>query len=126
MLYPTSRTLYKALRLAGLTFALLFVLPGTMRAGEPQAANPAPPPPVEKKKSNLLSFWDGKLVIDIEERMRLEVRQNNRDFQAGAENHEITDGFSLRNRFRLGLTIAPSPWIKLYGQTQDAREAFSE
>ena len=104
-----SATLYKALwPIAGLTFAVLFVLPGTIRAGEQVAANPLPPP-VKKKESNFLSFWDGKLVLDIEERIRFEERTNNRDFAAGANNHEITDGASLRNRFRIGLAITPSP-----------------
>jgi hypothetical protein len=124
-----SAILSSALRpIAGLALALFFILPATTKAGDQVDAksSPPPPPPIEKKKGNFLSFWDGKLVIDIEERIRLEVRQNNRDFAAGGDNHEITDGISLRNRFRLGLTIAPSPWIKLYGQTQDAREAFSE
>ena len=127
MFNPISATLSKALRpIAGLTFAVLFGLLGTIRAGEQLAAKPSPPLPVEKKDASVLSFWDGKLVLDIEERMRLEVRQNNRDFHAGADNHEITDGTWLVNRFRLGLTIAPNSWVKVYGQTQDSREAFGE
>ena len=120
-----STTLYKALRpIGGLTLAILFVLPGTIRAGEQLAAKPSPTPPVEKKDANPLSFWDGKLVLDIEERMRLEVRQNNRDFNNSS--HEITDDSWVLNRFRLGLTIAPNSWVKVYGQTQDSREAFSQ
>jgi hypothetical protein len=56
--------------------------------------------------------------------MRLEVRQNNRDFNNSS--HEITDDSWVLNRFRLGLTIAPNSWVKVYGQTQDSREAFSQ
>ncbi len=96
-------------------------------AGDQLAAKEAVPPKVEKKKeTSVLSFWDGKIILDIEERMRVEVRANNRDFHAGSANHEITDDAWLLNRFRFGLTIAPSSWIKLYAQTQDSREAFSE
>ena len=32
----------------------------------------------------------------------------------------------LLNRFRLGLAFKPVSWLKIYGQTQDAREAFSD
>src|SRR4051812_18808768 len=112
-------------RIAKMFCAVLFVLPVTSRAGEQLAAKPSPPP-VEKKEANPLSFWDGKIVLDIDERVRLEVRDNNRDFHAGADNHEITDGTWLLNRFRFGLAFVPSPWIKVYGQTQDSRESFSE
>src|ERR1041385_43779 len=84
-------------------------------------------PPVEKKKETketpIFSFWDGRLVFDIEERMRLEIRDHNRTFSGV---HDISDGAWLLNRFRLGLAFTPVPWVKLYGQTQDAREAFSD
>jgi hypothetical protein len=104
------------------------LLPAGLFAGTltPNAKEVAPPSVAKKQEKNPFSFWDGCLVFDIEERMRLEVRQNNRDFHGGSDNHEITDGISLRNRLRIGLAIAPNSWIKLYGQTQDAREAFSE
>jgi hypothetical protein len=84
-------------------------------------------PKVEKKKENkeapVLSFWDGRLVLDIEERMRFEAREHNRTFSSV---DDITDGAWLLNRFRVGLAFIPTSWVKLYGQTQDAREAFSE
>ena len=123
---PTPPISLKNLRsIAKLFCAVLFVLPVTMRAGEQLAAKPSPPP-VEKKEVNPLSFWDGKIILDIDERVRLEVRNNNRDFSAGTGHHEVTDGTWLLNRFRLGMAFVPSPWIKVYGQTQDSREAFSE
>jgi hypothetical protein len=96
-------------------------------------AGEATPPPtnvkketvkMEKKEQNPLSFWAGKLIFDIEERVRAELRENNRDFDSliGDDN----DDSWLLNRFRLGLAIKPVPWLKIYGQTQDAREAFSD
>jgi len=126
----TYHTTYKPNRFPVIWLLLLLLVIAPLHllwAGGQLEAKTAAPPKVEKKKeTNVLSFWDGRIVLDIEERMRLEIRENNRDFHAGADNHEITDGVSLRNRFRIGLTIAPNSWVKLYGQTQDSREAFSE
>ena len=103
------------------------LLPLTLRAGE-TVAKSASPPLVEKKKEtkekSFLSFWDGRLVIDIEERIRGEIRENNRDFNAAA--HDDTDDSWLLNRFRFGLAVKPVSWLKLYGQGQDSREAFSD
>src|SRR5262245_37751836 len=122
MLYLTT---YKPNRFPPiwLLFLLLVSAPlHLMRAGDQLAAKTTAPPKVEtKKETSVLSFWDGRIVIDIEERMRVEVRNNNRDFDSGS--HEITDGAWLLNRFRLGLAITPSSWVKLYAQTQDSREA---
>ena len=57
----------------------LVLIPFAARAGEQLdvKGNPSPPP-VKKKEANPLSFWDGRIILDIEERMRLEIRQNNR------------------------------------------------
>lgn len=79
---------------------------------------------VEKKEVNPLSFWDGRLVLDIEERVRGEIRENNRDFDSST--HDDNDDSWLLNRFRFGLAVKPVSWFKLYGQTQDSREAFSD
>src|SRR5207302_1347225 len=78
----------------------------------------------EKKEKNPLSFWEGRLVFDIEERVRAELRENNRDFDSSVD--DDNDDAWLLNRFRLGLTVKPVSWLKIYGQTQDAREAFSD
>ena len=67
--------------------------------------------------SNFLSFCDGKLVLDLEERIRGEVRENNRDFDSAA--HDDNDDSWLLNRFRIGLAFKPVSWLKIYGQTQD-------
>jgi hypothetical protein len=78
----------------------------------------------EKKESNPLSFWDGRLVLDLEERVRIEARENNRDFNAALD--DDNDDSWLLNRFRLGLAVKPVSWLKLYGQLQDVREAYSD
>jgi hypothetical protein len=97
------------------------------RAGE-QVDNKSSAPPAETKKetndTNFLSFWDGRIVFDIEERMRGEIRENTRDFDSSI--NDDNDDSWLLNRFRLGLAIQPVSWLKVYGQTQDIREGFSD
>ncbi len=78
----------------------------------------------EKKEPNPLSFWHGRLVLDLEERIRFEGRDNNRDFDASKD--DDNDDTWLLNRFRFGLAVKPVSWLKLYGQTQDLREGFSD
>ena len=73
--------------------------------------------------SDALTFANGMLTLDIEERLRWEVRDNNRDFDRSA-NDPRDDGWVL-SRFRLGLAIRPAAWLKIYAQTQDTREWFS-
>ena len=51
-------------------------------------------------------------------------RENNRDFDSSID--DDNDDAWLLNRFRLGLAVKPVSWLKLYGQTQDMREAFSD
>ena len=122
-------TAYKPHRIPAIwLFLLVLVAPlGLVWAGDQHDAKTTSSPPVEKKKETketpIFSFWDGRLVFDIEERMRLEIRDHNRTFSGV---HDISDGAWLLNRFRLGLAFTPVPWVKLYGQTQDAREAFSD
>jgi hypothetical protein len=93
----------------------------TLSAGEPP---PATAPVAEKKESNPLSFFNGRIVFDVEERVRGEVRENNRDFDSSLD--DDNDDAWILNRFRLGLALKPSSWLKFYGQTQDAREAGSD
>jgi hypothetical protein len=97
------------------------LLAGTITA---ETKDSAPPPVVKKQEKNFLSFWDGRLILDIEERIRGEVRENNRDFDSSV--HDDNDDSWLLNRFRLGLAFKPVSWLKIYGQTQDSREAFSD
>ena len=80
----------------------------------------------EKKtepKSDALTFANGILTLDIEERLRWEVRDNTKDFDKSV-NDPRDDGW-VYSRLRVGLTIKPSPWIRIYAQTQDSREWFA-
>jgi hypothetical protein len=85
-----------------------------------QAEQTLAPVPLQQGSSNPLSFLDDKLILDVQERLRLEVRDNNFDFNS-AKNASTDDTFLLQ-RFRLGLTLAPDTWIKAYVQGQDSRE----
>jgi hypothetical protein len=104
--------------------AAVTLTPVLLTGGVQTAENKSTAAVEKKKESNFLSFWDGRLVIDIEERTRGELRENNRDFDSS--NHDDNDDSWLLNRFRLGLAFKPISWLKIYGQTQDAREAFSD
>jgi hypothetical protein len=128
MLNNISPYLNKVLRRRlGIAVAVSVLLPMTLTAGDPDAKS-VPPSPIEKKKetkeTSLLSFWDGRLIFDIEERIRAEIRENNRDFDSSI--NDDNDDSWLLNRFRLGLAVKPVSWLKVYGQMQDVREAFSD
>ena len=98
---------------AGISLLLASTLPGIAgEALEKPAAKPA--------EHNPLSFLNGALVFDGEERLRLETRNNNRDFNDSV--NDDNDDTWLLNRFRLGVTIKPAKWLKVYIQGQDARE----
>ncbi len=76
---------------------------------------------VEKRPdANPLSFLDGKLVFDVQERLRGESRNNNFDFNSGIKSP--TDGNWLEQRFRLGMTVKPVSGVTIYAQAQDSRE----
>ncbi|MCG3148277.1 MAG: hypothetical protein PCFJNLEI_01720 [Verrucomicrobiae bacterium] len=78
------------------------------------------------ESANPLSFTDGKVTFDVQERLRLEVRENNFDFNNNSNPlGHVTDDTFLLQRFRLGLTIKPCGWVTLYGQGQDSREIDS-
>ncbi|MEQ1748384.1 MAG: alginate export family protein [Prosthecobacter sp.] len=84
-------------------------------AGTPAAPAPLPPPGYSP-----ITFLDGKLTVDIQEKMRAEIRENNFDFNSAV--NDPTDASWLLQRFRLGLGYAVTPWFKLYVQGQDVRE----
>ncbi len=73
--------------------------------------------------SETLTFANGLLTLDFEERLRWEFRDNNKDFDKSV-NDPRDDGWIL-SRFRLGLMVKPTDWLKVYAQTQDTREWFS-
>lgn len=124
MITSCKITLSYGLRFA-LSVAFLFPLCLQTRAGN-ESGPRSPVPAVETKSgdASLLSFWDGRLTFDMEERSRAESPENNRDFDSSA--HDDNDDSWLLNRFRLGLAFKPVTWLKVYGQTQDSREAFSD
>lgn len=71
-----------------------------------------------------MSFLDGALVFDFEERLRWEVRDNHFDFDD--TNNALTDDNWLLQRFRIGVAIRPARWLKFYVQGQDSREVNSD
>jgi hypothetical protein len=101
--------------LAGL---VLSILPG-FAGGMPPGKSPASAPP-----PNPLSFFGGKLVLDFEERLRFEARENNFDFNDSIDS--LTDDAWLLQRVRFGALFAPSSFLKFYAQGQDSREFFSD
>ena len=80
--------------------------------------------PEKKPDANPLSFLDGKLVFDFQERLRWEIRDNNFDFNSDV--NALTDDSWFLHRVRLGLMIKPTDWLKIYAQGQDSREINSD
>lgn len=70
-----------------------------------------------------LALLDGKLTLDIQERLRLEIRDNNFDFDNST--NTPTDDTYLLQRLRLGLLARPTDWLRAYLQCQDTREIGS-
>ncbi len=110
----------------GLLSAALLLQPVTRSlAGESSGkASKNPNTPVAPAPGNPLSFADGKVVFDFEEKLRFEYRENNFDFNS-ANNHLTDDGWLLEHT-RLGLMLKPTSWFKFYVQGQDAREFDSD
>ncbi|MDB6139711.1 MAG: hypothetical protein JWO94_2783, partial [Verrucomicrobiaceae bacterium] len=93
-------------------------------AGDTSKAPPKAPVTPLPEEANPLSFADGRIVFDFEERMRFEYRENNFDFNSA--NKALTDDSWLLQRARLGVTIKPASWFKIYVQGQDTREFDSD
>jgi hypothetical protein len=74
--------------------------------------------------TNPLALADGKLVFEVQERVRLEIRDNNFDFNEAV--NARTDDSYLLQRFRLGLLARPTDWLLVYAQGQDSREIGSD
>ncbi len=97
------------------------VLAACCLAGVSFAGPAAPPPPVQPAPdANPLSFYDGKVVFDVQERLRWENRSNNYDFNSATR--AVTDGNWFEHRARIGLALKPVDWLKIYAQGQDSRE----
>jgi hypothetical protein len=108
-----------ALALAGM-FATLTAFTG----GEGSEAPKETASKAEQEESSPLSFFDRKIIFKIEERIRGEIRENNRDFHSSIR--EDNDDSWLLHRFRLSLEMKPVSWLKLFNEAQDARELFSD
>jgi hypothetical protein len=92
---------------------------GSAFAGPPPAPPLQPAPP-----ANPLSFFDGKITFDLQERLRWEDRDNNYDFNSAV--NALTDDNWFLNRLRIGLLLKPVDWLKIYAQGQDSREINSD
>jgi len=90
-------------------------------AGTPVDKTPAP---VAEPSGNPLSFYDGLIVFDFEERLRFEDRNNNFDFNSAKKS--LTDGAWLEERTRIGMLIQPESWLRFYVQGQDSHEFGSQ
>ncbi len=101
--------------------ALLAGIAAPSYAGETAVKSTAPKPAIE---SNPLSLAGGMLTFDVQERLRLEIRENNFDFNDALDSP--TDDGWLLQRFRIGLMVKPASWLKIYAQTQDSREIDSD
>lgn len=71
-----------------------------------------------------ITLADGMVIIDGEERLRFELRNNNFDFNDSVNN--VTDDSYLLQRFRVGVMAKPLDWMTLYVQGQDSREIDSD
>jgi hypothetical protein len=112
---------------SGALFAATLLASGftSAHAGESTAKSAGANGVIEQSSGgNPLSFLDGALVFDLQERVRWEIRENNFDFDA--DNRALTDDNWILQRFRFGMLIKPSRWFKLYVQGQDAREYLSD
>lgn len=92
---------------------LLPILLATTSLASAQAPAPKPPPGYDPIKF-------GALTVDVQEKMRFEIRENNFDFNSALNGPQ--DASWLLQRFRLGLGYDVNPWLKFYIQGQDVRE----
>jgi hypothetical protein len=99
---------------------LLLAWTFTVHAGTPADKQPAAPAPLPPPGYAPITFLDGRLTIDIQEKMRFEVRENNFDFNDAVNGPQ--DASWLLQRFRLGIGYSITPWLKVYAQGQDIRE----
>jgi hypothetical protein len=121
------RTRWSFCRAGGAFLAALFLSFGTLAFAGVAEVSPAPSKtvvPEKKPEPNPLCFDDGKICIDLEERIRFEARENTFDFNE--DSTALNDDIFVLNRFRIGIAIKPLDWLKFYAQGQDAHEWFSD
>jgi Alginate export len=112
---------------AAVLAALVITGNSTAFAGVAEVPSPAPPKtvvPEKKPEANPLCLMDGKICLDIQERIRFEARENTFDFNSAVDS--LTDDVFLLNRFRIGIAFKPVDWLKFYAQGQDAQEWGSD
>ncbi len=108
-----------------LATALLTSVFISSQAGETIAKSTGEKPIAEKTpEANPLSFFDGKVTFDFQERIRWEDRDNN--FDLNSEVNALTDDNWFLNRIRIGLMLKPTGWLRIYAQAQDSREINSD
>ncbi|MBB5039184.1 alginate export family protein [Prosthecobacter dejongeii] len=100
--------------------AILLATASLAQAGSPAPISSVPPAPPLPPGYAPITLLDGKLTVDIQEKMRVEVRENNFDFNSAVNGPQ--DASWLLQRFRLGLGYSFTPWFKIYAQGQDVRE----
>ena len=125
--FPTGQPSRSLHRKAGaLLVACAFACGSAAIAGVAEPTPTVAPKTVVEKKPepNPLCFLDGKLCLDVQERFRFEVRDNNFDFNSTVDS--LTDDAFFLNRFRLGIAIKPVDWLKFYAQGQDSEEFDSD
>ena len=83
--------LFKPVTLRWVSTALLASNPSCLGAGEAGKPTVAPAPPA----SNPLSVASGKLVFDVQDRLRLDARDNNFDFNAAKNAATLQTTFSF-------------------------------
>src|SRR5262245_9078600 len=105
-------------KLGGLLAATLLLSSTFEVSGGPIENAPEKTVVENPKPGNPLSFYDGRLVLDVEERLRYEFRNNNFDFDSDFSSP--TDEHLLLQRFRLGIKVKPSDWLTFYVQMQSA------
>jgi hypothetical protein len=104
-------------RLSNFKFAFDESRWGLQRAG--QDREPSPTTTVQPN-ANPLSLDDGRLIFDIELKSRVEVRDNNYDFDSSV--NDPRDASWVLTRYRLGALYTATDWLKFYVQGQDIRE----
>lgn len=90
---------------------LCLLLPALLSAGE-KAVIPVTPKP------------EDTLTFSLEARLRSEWRENNFDFDNGAD--ALTDDTWLLSRLRLGVDWKPVSWFHFRVEGQDSREFFAD
>ena len=125
--HPTNHTMTQPNKKTGalLAAALLTSAFNSAFAGQTYANHSGGKTVIDKApESNPLSFLDGALVFDVQERLRWEIRDNNFDFDDAV--NVFTDDNWFLQRARIGMLVKPCDWLKVYVQAQDAREINSD